>query len=94
MVGLIRALATLGKNGLEGLVNVGGVAVAARLGHAHRATTDVDTVMERVPIPKPSRPLAHPNAEPDPTGGHRVGLGVTKVEIIGVGPVDDNSTTA
>jgi predicted nucleotidyltransferase len=92
MVGLIRALAGLGQTGLDHYVIVGGVAVAARLGQAHRATTDVDTVVDEVAHPDAIEALlAHPDAQPDPTGAHRVKLGGTKVEIIGVGPVDDDS---
>jgi hypothetical protein len=53
MAGLIRAVAALNQNGLEDFVIVGGVAVAARLGEAHRATTNVDTVIDEV---------AHPDA--------------------------------
>jgi predicted nucleotidyltransferase len=92
MVGLIRALASLGQTGLDHYVIVGGVAVAARLGQAHRATSDVDTVIDEVAHPDAVEALlAHPDAQPDPTGAHRVQLGGTKVEIIGVGPVDDDS---
>jgi hypothetical protein len=90
MVGLIRAVAALSQSGLEGFVIVGGVAVAARLGEAHRATTDVDTVIDEVAHPDAIETLlALPDAQPDPTGPHRVQIGGTKVEIIGVGPLDD-----
>jgi len=92
MIGLIRAVAALGESGLEGYVIVGGVAVTARLGEAHRATTDVDTVIDEVAHPNAVEALlAHPDAKPDPTAAHGVQVGGTKVEIIGVGPVDDDS---
>jgi len=92
MAGLIRAVGALGESGLEGYVIVGGVAVAARLGQAHRATTDVDTVIDEVAHPDAVETLlALPDAQPDPTGSHRVRIGGTKVGIIGVGPVDDNA---
>jgi predicted nucleotidyltransferase len=92
LVGLIRAVAALGQSGLDDYVIVGGVAVAARLGQAHRATTDVDTVIDEVAHPDAIEALlARADALPDPTGEHRVQLGGTKVEIIGVGPIDDDS---
>jgi len=92
MAGLIRAVAAINESGLEGFVIVGGVAVAARLGQAHRATTDVDTVIDEVAHPDAIETLlALPNAQPDPTGSHRVRIGGTKVEIIGVGPADDTA---
>lgn len=92
MAGLIRAVVALAESGLEGFVIVGGVAVAARLGQAHRGTTDVDTVIDEVAHPGAIETLlALPDARPDPTGSHRVRIGGTKVEIIGVGPVDDDA---
>ena len=92
MVGLIRAVAALAQSGLEDYVIVGGVAVAARLGQAHRGTTDVDTVIDEVAHPDAIEALlALPDAQADPTGSHRVRIGGTKVEMIGVGPVDDST---
>ncbi len=92
MVGLIRAVAGLGQTGLDHYVIVGGVAVAARLGQAHRATIDVDAVIDEVAHPDAIEALlALADAQPDPTAAHRVQLGGTKVELIGVGPVDDSS---
>jgi hypothetical protein len=86
MVGLIA----LSQSGLEGFAIVGGVAVAARLGQAHRATTDVDTAIDEVAHPDGiAALLALPDAHADPTGPHRVRLGETNVEIIGL----DRSTT-
>jgi hypothetical protein len=92
MVGLVRAVGALGEINLDGYVIVGGVAVASRLGQAHRATTDVDTVVDEVANPEVIEALlALPGAQPDPTGSHRVLVSGTKVEIIGVGPVDAGS---
>ena len=92
MVGLIRAVAALGQSGLDGYVVVGGVAVAARLGQAHRGTTDVDAVIDEDAHPDAIEALlALSDAQPDPTGAHRVRVAGTKVELIGVGPVDDRS---
>ena len=85
-------MGALTQSGLEDYVIVGGVAVAARLGQAHRGTTDVDTVIDEVADPDAIETLlALPDAQADPTGAHRVRLGGTKVEIIGVGPVDDST---
>ena len=53
MVGLIRAVEGLSEAGLDRYVVVGGLGVAARLGQAHRATTDVDAVFDET---------AHPDA--------------------------------
>ncbi len=92
MVGLVRAVAALAQSGLEGYVIVGGVAVAARLGQAHRGTTDVDTVVDEVAHPDAVETLlALPDVQADPTGPHRVRIGGTKVEMIGVGPVDEST---
>src|ERR1700733_886335 len=92
MAGLIRAVAALMESGLEDYVIVGGVAVAARLGQAHRGTTDVDTVIDEVAPPDAiDALLALPDAQADATGSHRVRLGETKVEMIGVGPVTDST---
>jgi hypothetical protein len=43
MVPLLRAVGALAQAGLDRFAVVGAVAVTARPGHAHRATTDVDT---------------------------------------------------
>jgi hypothetical protein len=92
LVSVIRTVGAPGQSGLDGYVIVRGVAVAAKLGQAHRATTDVDTVIDEVAHPDAIEALlALADARPDPTGPHRVQLGGTKVEIVGVGPVDDIS---
>lgn len=46
MTGLIRAVGALGESGLQRYCVIGGVAVTIRLGNAHRATADVDTVVD------------------------------------------------
>jgi len=91
MVGLIRAVAALGDARLARYTVVGGVAVSVRLGQAHRATADVDTVFDETTSPDPvTALLALPGAERDPTGGHRVQVQGTKVEFLGVGPLDEH----
>ncbi len=91
-MGLVRAVGALRESGLQRYVIVGGVAVAARLGQAHRATTDVDTVIDEVAHPDAVEALiALPNAQPDPSAAHRVLVAGTKVELIGVGPTDETS---
>ena len=92
MVGLVRAVAALGDAHLARYAVVGGLAVAVRLGQAHRATADVDTVVdESTPPDAVTALLALPGAERDPTGGHRVRVHGTKVEILGVGPLDERN---
>lgn len=91
MVPLVRAVAALGKAGLDRYVVVGGIAVTARLGQAHRATTDVDTVVDETRPPDPVEALlALPGAVADPSGDHRVLIDGTKIEILGVGPIHED----
>ncbi len=45
MAGLVRGVAALAEAGLDRHAIVGGVAITARLGRAHRSTIDVDTVV-------------------------------------------------
>lgn len=92
MVGLIRAVRSLAEINPDGYVIVGGVAVNSRLGQTHRATADVDTVVDEVANPDAIEALlALPTALPDPSGNHRVLVSGTKIEMIGVGPVDSES---
>lgn len=91
MVPLVRAISALADSGLGPYAIVGGVAVNARLGRAHRATADVDTVVDvhnSAARRRPS-PLSRADAEPDPTGAHRVYIGGTKVEVLGVAPLGE-----
>lgn len=85
MVGLIRAVEGLSEAGLDRYVVVGGLGVAARLGQAHRATTDVDAVFDETAHPDAVEALlALPTARDDLAGPHRVSVGGTKVELIPV----------
>lgn len=87
MARLVRAVAALAEAGLRRYAVVGGVAVTARLGEAHRATADVDAVVDETTPPEALRALlALPAAAPDPTGTDRVLVDGTRVEIIGVAP--------
>ena len=91
MVPLVCAVAQLRAAGLDRYAVVGGVAVTARLGQAHRATNDVDTVVDETRPPDAvGALLALPDAERDPSGERRVLVGGTKVEILRVGPIDDD----
>lgn len=92
MVALVRAVDALANAGLGRYAIVGGVAVTARLGQAHRATADVDTVVDETTPPDAVEALLRlPGATPDPSAGHRVLVDGTKVEILSVGPVDDEN---
>jgi Nucleotidyl transferase AbiEii toxin, Type IV TA system len=92
MVNLIRVVDSLSDAGLDRYVIVGGLAVAARLGQAHRATTDVDAVIDEAAHPDAIEALlALPNAREDLTGRHRLRVAGTKVEIIGVEPLDERA---
>jgi hypothetical protein len=91
MVGLIRAVGALGEAGIGRYAIVGGVAVTVRLGNAHRATADVDTVVDETTPPDAVEALlARSDARQDPTEPHRVFVDGTKVEILHVSPLDDN----
>lgn len=89
MVPLVKAVAALDRAGIGRFAIVGGVAVTARLGRAHRATADVDTVVDETTPPNAVEALlALPGASPDPASDHRVLVDKTTIEILGVGPVD------
>lgn len=91
VVPLVRAVAKLSAAGLDRYAVVGGVAVAARLRQAHRATVDVDTVVDETRPPDAVEALlALPGAKRDPSGDHRVLIEGTKIEILGVGPIGDH----
>lgn len=88
MVGLVRAVAALGDAGLGRHAVIGGIAVTARLGQAHRATADVDTVVDYTTPPDAVQAvLALPGGEPDPDADHRVWFEGTKIEFLPVRPV-------
>lgn len=91
MVGLIRAVGALTGCGLKRYAIVGGVAVTARLGTAHRATADVDTVVDdSAPPDAVEALLTRQDAVRDPTAPHRVFVAGTKVEILPIGPLTDD----
>lgn len=90
MVGLVRAVAAIETANLGRHAVVGGLAVCARLNQAHRATADVDTVVdETMPPDAVSALLLLDDTRPDPTANHRVYINETKVEILGVGPIGE-----
>lgn len=87
MVRLVRAAAKVADANLGSYAVIGGVAVSARLGQAHRATADIDTVVDD-PTPPPAIEalLDVPGAHADPTGAHRVLIDGIKVEVQGTEP--------
>lgn len=89
--GLVRAIAQMSSAALGPYAIVGGVAVAARLGQAHRVTRDVDTVVDQDHVPTAIAVLrALPSATPDPAGGpHRILLQGSTVELMEVGLMPD-----
>lgn len=90
MISLVRAVDALARSGIARYAVIGGVAVSARLGQAHRATADVDAVVdETAPPPAVEALLALPHTEPDPNDAHRVRFEGTKVEVIDVEPVEE-----
>jgi hypothetical protein len=90
MLPLIRAAARLADADLGGFAVIGGVAVSARLGRAHRATTDVDTVVDDDRPPDAIDVLHHlTGATADSTHRHLVYIEETKVEVIGTGAVTE-----
>ena len=94
MRSLVRAVTRMSEADLGRWAVIGGVAVAARLGQAHRVTADVDTVVDQDRLPAAIAVLRTlPNATADPTGGpHRLLLEGTKVEVVEVGqlPPDED----
>ena len=90
MLPLIRAAGRLAITDLGGFAVVGGVAVAARLGRAHRATIDIDTVVDDDTPPAALDVLRHlDGASTDDGPAYRVYLDGTKVEVIGTGAVTE-----
>lgn len=91
MVALIRAVGAIGEAGIGRYTIVGGVAVTVRLGNAHRATADVDMVVDGTTPPDAVEALlARSDTRQDPNEPHRVFVDGTTVEILPVGPLDDN----
>jgi hypothetical protein len=90
MLPLIRAAARLAAVDLGAFAVIGGVAVTARLGRAHRATTDLDTVVDDDLPPSAIEVLSHlDGATPDEAKPHRVYIDGTKVEVIGTGALTE-----
>ena len=84
---LVRAAAKVASANLGSYAVIGGVAVSARLGQAHRATADIDTVVDDLtPPPAIEALLDIPGAHADPTGAHRVLIDGIKVELQGTEP--------
>lgn len=91
MVPLVRAAAAFEQAGINRYAIVGGIAVTARLGQAHRATTDIDAVVDETHPPDAVAALLElPSARPDPTGAHRVRIGGVKVELLPVAPTTES----
>lgn len=90
MVCLVGAAAKVAAAPLGRYAIIGGVAVSARLQQTHRATADIDTVVDDMtPPPAIETLLALPGAHPDPTGAHRVLVDGIKVEVQGTEPFND-----
>lgn len=89
MARLVQAAAKVADAGLGRYAVIGGVAVSARLGQAHRATADIDAVVDdATPPPAVETLLELPHAEADPSGPHRVLIDGIKVEIQGTEPFE------
>jgi hypothetical protein len=87
MTRLVRAAAKLGTAPLGRYAIIGGVAVSARLRQAHRATADLDAVVDdTTPPPAIETLLNLPGARSDHTGTHRVLIDGIKVEVQGTEP--------
>ena len=91
MRGLVAAAARLEAAHLGRFAIIGGVAVNARLaGGQHRATADLDAVVDDDTAPDALEVLANlEDAVRDPTAQHRIYVGGTKVEIIGTQLIRD-----
>jgi hypothetical protein len=87
MVRLVGVAAKVADAPLGRYAIIGGVAVSARLQQAHRATADIDTVVDDLtPPPAIETLLDVLGAHPDPTGAHRVLIDGIKVEVQGTEP--------
>jgi hypothetical protein len=85
---LVRAVGSIARAPVGPYAIVGGVAVAVRLGTAHRATTDVDTVVHDATRPAAIEVLsALSGAVRDVATEHRVFLDGTKIELLEVGDI-------
>lgn len=90
MVELVRAVGVVAAAKLGRFAVVGGVAVTTRLATAHRATVDVDAVVEEGPaFSAVEALLTTPGTMRDPERAQRVWIHGTKVELLGVAALDD-----
>jgi hypothetical protein len=90
MLPLIRTAARLAITDLGAFAVVGGVAVAARLGRAHRATVDIDTVVDDDTLPSALDVLRNLDGASAGDGpAYRVYLDGTRVEVIGTSAVTE-----
>lgn len=87
-VGLVRAVHAVATAPVGPYAIIGGVGVTIRLGEAHRATADVDTVVSDDRTPSAVEVLRSlPGAVADPEADHRLYVNGTKVEVLAVGSV-------
>jgi hypothetical protein len=89
MVDLIRALAEINASAPPPYAVIGGVAVSARLGRAHRVTADVDAILQDG-FPSPLEVILAAGTARRPPGWaeHRLQIHGTKIEFITVEPLD------
>jgi nucleotidyltransferase AbiEii toxin of type IV toxin-antitoxin system len=88
MIRLVRAAAKIADANLGRYAIIGGLAVSARIGLTHRATADIDAVVDDVtPPPAIEALLDIPGAQSDSTGEHRVVIDGIKVEIQATEPI-------
>lgn len=91
MAPLVRAAARLAEADLGAYAVVGGLAVSARLGRAHRATADVDTVVDD-DLPRSAIEVLRnlPGSTTDDAWENRVYLSGIKVDLIATGGVTES----
>lgn len=78
---LVRAMARLSDAGLGPYALVGGLAVMCRLSAVHRATQDVDTVVETT-VPTAVEIITSSVGAPDPSNPNRAIVNGIKVDVI------------
>jgi len=90
MAPLVHALARLAEAELGQFAVIGGIAVTARLGRAHRATADIDTVVDDDRPPPALEVLRDlDGAVSDQERAHRVYVDGTKVEVIATNAISE-----
>ena len=91
MRSLVVAASRFAESGIERYAIIGGVAVNARLGRGHRATADLDTVVDDDIVPSALEVLANLDGTViDPAADHRFYIEGTKVEIIGTDSITED----